>query len=1633
MKTGKKLLALLLAVVMTMSMMTVGAFAEEPVDETQNSVEEPQTPAPETPVEEPIETDAAKIVHSDGQETVYTDATAAFKALKDGETVQLLADYTASDWGLRTEAKDITIDLNGCNITCTKAKNSGYALKVEQKYGSAKDNTVIIKNSNSAKQSVLTSYGERIRCSSGNSEFTQKIVIDGEIAFQPYDGGVESSISLGSGAKLAYSKSAADAVANGHFKADESDGAYIYGSVGAAVKADVDGTVELLNDYVGTSELTLCEGTLDLAGHTYEYKYNSEITTSTPAAINAYNNDEESMTVKNGKIVTNSYAASLLNANKSLVLDGVVMEAGYGIETNGSAGNINNHLTMKNSSLTVKNSVGIYFPSAGSVEIIDSTIHAVDAGVQMCSGSLLVSGENTSITATGADHRADKIGDGSIPDGAAISLVNRNYPGGAPTATIENGKFDSKQGAAVSVYTWDGSASEWKDANLTISGGTFSSDVSDYLADGYVQNANGEVGELEQVAVAEATTADGVKKYATLKEAVEKAGDNSTITLLKDTEGAGIVIDTSKKNLTIDFNTHSYTVSGSTVGSSGTETNAFQFLTGGSLTLKNGSVIFANKKTLLIGLQNYCNLTLEDMVIDASQADAPCQYAISNNCGTVQFIGNTSIKAYQGQKAFDSCKFGGYEIPTVKVNTTGTITGDIELSGGKLEISAGTFEGEIHTIAGYTKGDAVITGGKFSSTLDESYLAEGYVQNANGEVGRLDQLAVAEVTTADGSKTTKYETLQKAIAAAESGDTVKLLKTVTNVQTLTLDNGNTINLNLNGFDLKFATDNLFKVTHGVLNLTGQGMVESSHGNNPKVNVPVLYAYGGETDEADHSVITIGKDVTVQNLTGYGIGIGHTNFKAYGAKVVIAGQVKAKYGFSVTGNAKATTGSNLPEIVVEQTGSIYSSDGGAIYAAGYAKYNVAGSLEGKSFGIEIRAGELTVEDTATITASGAFSNPVPNGNGFTVTGAAIAVSQHTTNLPIKVEIKGGNISETGTNGYALYEIDTVKDEAGENVAKEVSISVTGGTFSGGVHSTNNKLSISGGYFTSDPGAYVADGYAAVSNDDARYIYKVVAAEDETPVKPAVKEPEVKTEIQGVDETTKQAIEAAAKSVEVPALGAEAAKVAVSDGEKTAAVDAAVKVLGEDKKDDIIVYTQAYLDIVTTGYEKTGENVSVTMDITPKVQLVASTAKTGDGIVLEGDQKNAVTYGNPEELTISGPTVVTVRLPEATFGDKAVFIKHEASKGTYFYKATAAADGTITFTSHHGFSPFTFSTANEAVAEIGEIGYPTLKAAIDAAKDNDTITLLKDCNETVTISWEISFKLEKAAGVNFTGKIEAGYRYSVSEKDGTYTVTYVGGGSSGGGSSSSSGRYTVKVDSGKHGEVKVSSKRADKGDTITITVDPDKGYVLDELTVTDKDGDTVKVKSKSDTKFTFTMPASDVTVEATFTAEKEETLPFADIPEDFWAVKEITWAYGKGYMNGVSADQFAPGRTVTRQQLWMVLARLAGEKPADMTAARQWAVENGVSDGSNPGGALTRQQMVTILYRYAKLMGYDATGSADLTVFPDHASVADYAKEAMAWSVKNEIVGGTAQGTLNPAGTATRAQFAVILYRFCGNVL
>ena len=220
-------------------------------------------------------------------------------------------------------------------------------------------------------------------------------------------------------------------------------------------------------------------------------------------------------------------------------------------------------------------------------------------------------------------------------------------------------------------------------------------------------------------------------------------------------------------------------------------------------------------------------------------------------------------------------------------------------------------------------------------------------------------------------------------------------------------------------------------------------------------------------------------------------------------------------------------------------------------------------------------------------------------------------------------------------------------------------------------------------------------------------------------------------------------------------------------------------------------------------------------------------------------------------------------------------------------------------------------------------------------------------------------------------------------------------------------------------------------MTITPDPDSGYEVDEVIVTDRNGREIDVTANRDGTYTFEQPRGRVTIEVTFTRTGESSF-FTDVPETFWAYDEIAWAYDNGYVNGTTATTFSPNGSITRQQVWMILARLSGQSPANMAEARTWAMDNGISDGTNPGAAVTRQQLVALLYRFAELRNYANGQRADLSAYPDAGSVAGYAVEPLQWSVANGIVGGTSAGTLNPAGTATRAQFAVILYRFWNQV-
>ena len=224
--------------------------------------------------------------------------------------------------------------------------------------------------------------------------------------------------------------------------------------------------------------------------------------------------------------------------------------------------------------------------------------------------------------------------------------------------------------------------------------------------------------------------------------------------------------------------------------------------------------------------------------------------------------------------------------------------------------------------------------------------------------------------------------------------------------------------------------------------------------------------------------------------------------------------------------------------------------------------------------------------------------------------------------------------------------------------------------------------------------------------------------------------------------------------------------------------------------------------------------------------------------------------------------------------------------------------------------------------------------------------------------------------------------------------------------------------------------------------DKGYKLDKLTVTDASGKTVATTKTSDTVYTFTMPASQVTVGVTYvkadeTTEQPSTKTFSDVSSSDWFADAVKYVSDKGMMNGTGNGKFSPADSTTRGMLMTVIARYAGQ---DTTGSNpwyqkgmEWAKANGVSDGTAPNANITREQLVTMLYRYAKASGKNVSVGEDTNIlsYTDATTVSEYAVPAMQWACGAGIVNGS-NGKLNPQNNATRAEVAAILMRFCENV-
>ena len=259
------------------------------------------------------------------------------------------------------------------------------------------------------------------------------------------------------------------------------------------------------------------------------------------------------------------------------------------------------------------------------------------------------------------------------------------------------------------------------------------------------------------------------------------------------------------------------------------------------------------------------------------------------------------------------------------------------------------------------------------------------------------------------------------------------------------------------------------------------------------------------------------------------------------------------------------------------------------------------------------------------------------------------------------------------------------------------------------------------------------------------------------------------------------------------------------------------------------------------------------------------------------------------------------------------------------------------------------------------------------------------------------------------------------------------------------YRVYVDSSiLHGDVSVDTVYAEEGEWVYITVDPDVGYRLYNLTVTRPSGNTVKVEHVRDNVYRFSMPGVRVTVDAEFI---RTVTPFTDVRLADWFYEYVSFAYRYGLMEGINSYQFAPDATATRAMVVQILYRMSGEPAVSYGSsftdvasnawyadAIAWAARNNIVNGTgaatfDPNAPVTREQFATMLYRYARYRGFNTSLTANILSYYDVNQVSEYAFEALQWACAEGIVNGTSTGYLTPQGNATRAQLAAMLMRFC----
>ena len=1091
--------------------------------------------------------------------------------------------------------------------------------------------------------------------------------------------------------------------------------------------------------------------------------------------------------------------------------------------------------------------------------------------------------------------------------------------------------------------------------------------------------AEGEAAEGSGTPAAKYVAQIGTQGYATLQEAVNAAKDGDTITLLGDAELTETLNIT--KAITLDGANHKITGKPSTG-----KTSFITVITDGSFTMANATILPTSKveKNSAIDLQVKGKVVVDNCVFGAAEDTKQFMY------NGLEFSGDTAYPMADGT-TISNCTFYGGSFRHNFISFYRMAEGaTININGNKfLNVNWDTTNAI--RVSNYSNVNATI------NLLDDTYNDHGTDENKDYagllifqetsdnndkfttltvNIKNLDTTGAQSnqlfyvykdgagiistnqpVVKGDSSiekffvakvGDTYYKTLADAVAAAKADEatTITLLKDVELPSYIYIKDKKNITLDLNGKNITRTGNGVFYVGNAKLRVTGTGTIFE----NQRDGFAPIIAKGSPNDVADYTTITIDENVT---LKGDYAGIfvdtdtaGKNSYHNYGLVINMKGSIDltaidggvSAYGVYVQGLNKITSG-NVMQINLD--GVTINTGDEAIYAAGYAKWNVKNcTFNAENAAIEVRAGDMTI-DGGVYTAMASEFKCEANGNGSTTQGAALAIMQHTTKLPISVYVKNGVFHSAA----AVAEKNIQKNDPKPNV----DLQIADGQFNGVVVADDVLNFISGGYYTSDPSAYKAEGKFVVASDKAGYSYMIsgtaptkaeVIVNDKTAVTVPTNENltnedktaiQTKTNIDGVAEAVAGSKDAIVKKAGVDASTVDATK---------------------------LIEVEVAVDVAVSDVQKNAEGTAVS-SITFTAKPTATVKVNGNAAGETVDVTNAMLNGKP----------ITVKLPlPADFEPQQ--IKHTSADGSVEYFLKTPKTGAKTFEIKDGCAVFIITKFSKFELS-GTVTYvePSYSSGSSYDPTYSVSTPSKTEHGTVTVSPKSA---SKGDTVTVTVKPDSGYvleTLTVTDKNGNELTLKDKG----------DGKYTFTMPAGK---VEVKATFMEDNSMLNFFYDvPNNAYFYEAVKWAVKNGITDGVGNNL---FAPEQPCTRAQI-VTFLwraagspEPKGAASGMTDVVSGSYYEKAVAWAIENGITTGTTTSTFSPDATCTRAQAVTFLARALKAKAASAAEfsdvptgsyfadAVAWAAANGVTEGI--GGGLfgsdndcTRGQIVTFLYR------------------------------------------------------------------------